>query len=905
MFTLLVSTYLGISASVIHLAAFGPQPIPQKAEAHQNGAQKPEVEVKKQPHVDLYCEELPKGAAARMGTIQFRHPPPTPRFKDFAGPPVMGVMFSPDGQVVATSLWERLRLWDANNGKLLFDIKNAELGRSGQPVFSPDGRLIAATLAQVTPDKPAEIYVLLWDAKTGTVRHRFPPNNGFGSEIRHVLFSPDGKLLALAHDKGTIHLWNTDTNKEVAVLASNPLNSAPFACVAFSSDGKTLVALPYQPRKIIRWDVTKGEVAKVVPLETLNTDTETRESKTGVYHDYLLSNDGRTLACRFFRDRIVHLLDTSTGKVRCQLQAQSAESIYRRAITPDGRSFAIMEITSDEHKSIVSLWDTDSGKLKHRLTLPSQARGELTFSPDGSRMTVGEGHIRLYDVATGNELLSKPSHEGQITSLAFTPDGTKIVSSSIDGTIGIWDAATARSRHLEQRHQGGATSLALVPGGSTFLSCGLDGLIRLHDWQTGKEIRRFEEKIPPGRPHHQFKELRVSIDGKTVIGNVYTAVADEPPFHSWDIATGKLLETLPKHGSAEFSDLTADGKYFIGVKYSTPQHYSYTLEVREVAEGRLQLASEEADSQSPVSIVTADGHLLITANTHMEHPKTGVRFDKLAIHLRELATGKDRLSIVSEGEPTACHFEKLTLSPDGRILATAKQDQTVQLWDVLSGKELQRFSGYGLSVHAMTFSPDGKFLATGHEEGTILVWDVSLARPKAAQVTRSANEIESYWKDLAGDDAVKAHAAIGSLVEAPEQAVALLKERLRAAADKSARIARLIAELGSEKFGVREAASKELKMFGSEAEPALRRVLGQNVSAEARHRINVILDRPPLLVDDPRVLREIRAVEVLAYIAPSGPETIRLAVMDLLKKLAAGAPDARLTQEANAALKRL
>jgi WD40 repeat protein len=278
------------------------------AEPRANADRDPALAGKDRQRVDLYGDPLPQGAIARMGTTQFRHPPPEPRrLKYYLGDtPVTGVAFSPDGRVLATRRCERLRLWNANTGKFLFEIKNSDLGIYGDQAFSPDGRFIAANLVHEPddPNKGPEAYVCLWDAQTGKPCHRFPPRNGLGAYVRHLLFSPDGKLLAMTHEKGTIHLWDTDTGMEVAVLPSR--SKGAICSIAFSADGKTLVVLPYQLRRIWRWDVARGEVGKVVSLETLNTKQETEEGRTGTYHGYLLSNDGRTLACQFFGDPVVH-----------------------------------------------------------------------------------------------------------------------------------------------------------------------------------------------------------------------------------------------------------------------------------------------------------------------------------------------------------------------------------------------------------------------------------------------------------------------------------------------------------------------------------------------------------------------------------------------------------------------
>ena len=299
-------------------------------------------------------------------------------------------------------------------------------------------------------------------------------------------------------------------------------------------------------------------------------------------------------------------------------------------------------------------------------------------------------------------------------------------------------------------------------------------------------------------------------------------------------------------------------------------------------------------------LLTRDGRLLIRASA-----PTGKGIP--TIRLLEVATGKERLRIVANKE--GC-FEKIALSPDEGVLATAHDDHIIQFWDLSTGKELLRHPGYSDSVSAMAFSPNGKYLATGHEGGEILAWDASLPERPRLRFAGTPNDLESWWKDLAADHAARAHRAISMLVDFPHEALALFKDRLRPAAsapvvDTMERIAKLIAQLDDDKSAVREAALNKLEGFGLEAEPALRQALQQKISLEKRRRIKEILEHPAMPLLDPELLRAIRAVEVLEDIATLGADASRLAATDLLHKLAGGDPNARLTQESHAALRRL
>jgi hypothetical protein len=159
--------------------------------------------------------------------------------------------------------------------------------------------------------------------------------------------------------------------------------------------------------------------------------------------------------------------------------------------------------------------------------------------------------------------------------------------------------------------------------------------------------------------------------------------------------------------------------------------------------------------------------------------------------------------------------------------------------------------------------------------------------------------VPDLWADLAGDDAPGAYRAIQQLTAAPQQTVPFLKAHLRpVSVVQPKEIALLLADLDSDGFGVREKATAELAKLGESAEPALRQALEGQPSQEVRRRVGAVLQKLRTESPGPERLRELRALEALEQVG--GDE-----VQKLLLRLAEGAPQARLTQEAKASLGRL
>jgi hypothetical protein len=267
------------------------------------------------------------------------------------------------------------------------------------------------------------------------------------------------------------------------------------------------------------------------------------------------------------------------------------------------------------------------------------------------------------------------------------------------------------------------------------------------------------------------------------------------------------------------------------------------------------------------------------------------------IRLWDAATGK----LTRELKGHQYWVSALAFSPDGKTLASASYSGALRLWEVAGGRERYRSPGHRGAVWSLTFSADGRSLASAGSDTTALLWDTtdgSLAGPSPG-AGLAPGPPEAVWNDLGGDDAARAYRAVCTLLRAPGQAVALLRKRVRepSGADP-ARTAGLIRGLDDDDFGVRQRASEGLARLGDAAEPALRRALEMSPSAEQRWRVESLLEglkgRPP----SAERLRGLRVTEVLERLA--SPEARRL-----LGALAQGPPDAWLTPEAKASLGRL
>jgi RNA polymerase sigma factor (sigma-70 family) len=857
---------------------------PPKPAVQQQDQSKPEGE--EQPRRDLYGDPLPPEALARMGTVQLRH-------DDHNG---LVPAFSPDGRVLATvSHWE-VRFWDTATGKLLLRVQEDRQGENyfgGSLLFSPDGKQLAAGVNKA---------IRLMDPNTGRVLQRLPQAG------QVLVFSPDGKLLATKRSD-SVYLWNSTTGEQVLHLQGQ---EGDLSLVAFSPDGKTLISFGIS-KKLCHWDVATGALRKSAQLVL------------PMWRTVELSPDGRTLAVVPYSREPVQLWDTATAQERCKLQGELGHAGYGITFTRDSRTLVTDWTESRAEHTTLSFWDPDTGKLFRRFQVPAHAGNDLHFAPDGRTLVScgGRPTARLWDTTTGQELLKRPAHVGRIHSVAFTPDGRTLISAA-DNVVRLWDAATGQPQRELSSHRGSITGIAVLPDGSAVLSSDTDGYLRLHQLSTGKELRRFVvDKPREASQEHEYQVVcfGLAADGRTAASFSHRAGAiwadgkvreARSLFQIWDLATGNALFLKPgKASNKEVEQFSPDAKILLqyidtqiiptdgGGGYIPVPGYTHAV-LREVATGRRLLALPQPDHCWRLEAFSPDGQTLATVTCRFlrdgeEHRGT----DRHALRFWELATGQERLAIIYPEIGDQFGYEQLAYAPDGRTLATARRNRTIQVWDMATGQELLRRTGFPATVSCLAFRPDGKALASGHADSTILVWDLTPEIDRRDRPTRAdARQVQAWFADLAGDDARKAHTAIWGLIAVPQLAVPLLRDRLQPAAGVPAdQLQRLIADLDSSQFQRRESASKKLTEFEERAEPALLAALQANPSLELRRRIEALL-AAPRIVRSPEALRHLRAVQVLEQIGTGEARTV-------LTNLSNGAPEARITQEAKAALERL
>lgn len=796
------------------------------------------------PRTDRYGDPLPEGAIARLGTIRFR-----------SGAQVFSVAYSPDGRLLATSGYDgTVCVWRTADGKEVFRILTPRTAVHGAPdiEFSPDGKLLGV-------GRGGDISVGLWDTTTGKARTSLSTANGENASA--IAFSPDGNALAAICwiQKGRdrqirIRMWNLKKGNEVKGFASPDGRSWS---IAFAPDSKSMVV--GQEGAICVCDAASGR--KVHTLQRSNSH----------YAVVAFSADG-TIASAAQDEKVIRLWDAATGREKRVLRGHT-EMISSLHFSRDGK-----RLISSAALNGVCIWDVAEGKIVRRLRKAvALDKHSIALSPNGKTLAVGSGGFALirWDLETGKETADKPGHAVPVNCLAFTPDG-RVVSSGFGGDIRVWNASSGKQISLMKEKEDQLNRFALSPDGR-IVACGLhNGLIYFRDLNTGKEIAKLSSDGGDA-PYPAFAP-----DGKTLAVRYLTWPKDiSRAILLWDVASGKARQQIQpaseRIGPVLFSP---DGKKLASL--------SSSIQLWDAPEGK------ELPSFRMGQVRGADAGIRFSPDGERLaapcYPSGFAVWDVTTRNLEYRGGGKAARSVA--------------FAPDGRLFACGKDDGTIELWEVLTWTLLGKWQGPNGRILALAFSNNGRLLASGHEDTTTLIWDVpSLWSPAMREAALTKERLDALWTQLGSDQAKEGYRAIAVLSQAPAETLPLLRKHVRPArAGDTPSVARLIADLDSEDFKVREKATEELAARGSAVRAALRAALADNPSAEAKRRMQGILEKLPtkspheLLTADER--RDLRAIAVLEQIAT--PEA-----RQVLEELAKGASDAALTRQARSAKERL
>ena len=577
--------------------------------------------------------------------------------------------FSLDGNILATGDRRgKVKLWDLSTNTQILTIDTGAKGHT-PVVFSPDGKILA------TGGKGGNLR--WWDSTDGKELFdlKFQEQatlQGHTARVEGVAYSSDGRTLATASNNRIV-LWNMPAQKVRTMLEPHGLQASS---IVFSPDGRVLAAASRQEGTVTLWDTATGQIRTML-----------KGHEKGI-ESLAFSPDGKSFATAS-SDRTVKLWNFVTGEQLATYQWHTGRSSgsYVESIefSPDGNTIA----TAASRENTVRLWDVSTGQLQLILEGHTSTFGatDVAFAPDGKTLASAGGNdkvARLWDIARGESRAVLRGHKGEVLSVAFSPNGETLATSSADRSVKLWDVATGEELATLRRHSDEVLSVAFSPDGKTLASSSADKTVKIWDID-GKALRASLKKKPSASPPAQGSpKLRVRLYGHSDVslGSV-SAMAFSPD--------SKMLATAGGH-----SDVS--------------------VRLWDVQTGQLRADLGGYTTYTPFISFIADGKTLVTGSSDG------------TIKLWDLTSnpplGTIRLSAILKDKGRS--IWRWAFTPDAKLVATVDRYGKIVLWNGLTGHMVAKFEGHAKSISAAEFSPDGRFLVTASErDGIVKLWNVA------------------------------------------------------------------------------------------------------------------------------------------------------------------------------------
>jgi WD40 repeat protein/tRNA A-37 threonylcarbamoyl transferase component Bud32 len=522
---------------------------------------------------------------------------------------------------------------------------------------------------------------------------------GHQDKVRHVRFAPYGLVLASASADHTVRLWDASGVKDPKILSGH---TDVAHRVAFSPDGRLLASCS-SDRTVRLWDVVTGAEVRVL------------RGHEGVVSDLAFSPDGTSVASAS-SDQTLRVWNVQTGH-STTLRGHRA-AVMQVVYSPDGTTLA-----SASDDQTVRLWDLNSGQ---RRILEGHTSGvcALTFSPSGTSLASSshDRSVRLW-YFLDDECRDYPIDRGTIWHVAFSPGGHWLASAAADNTVRVLEIDKGQPTPL-RGHDGGVWHIAWSPDGKILASSSSDRTLRL--WSTHKKtclsVIPHEGAVRSAAFSEDGRFIATACDHPTVTVIRTPEIPEEPALESVPppvvVSKPSALPQPKRHrtnlavpiGMTVVSAVAILLAVYLAQHTSTPPPPKITKQTEPSSKTNKQVLSGHEGTIVDVAFLGESG--LVSAS------------EDGTLRVWNLHGDKDTL-VLRAPNGTA---RNLSLSADGKVLASLGGDGTIDLWQFPGARPLKTLAArdVGLSERAVAagvrpvlFSPDSRSLAVAEKGGTL------------------------------------------------------------------------------------------------------------------------------------------------------------------------------------------
>ena len=582
--------------------------------------------------------------------------------------------FSPDGRFIVTANAKlQARVWDAQTGKFLFKLAGEEShkGRVFGAVFCRDENV--KRIVTAGEDQTARV----WDAETGKFLVKLAGDKGHTGAVRSAEFSHSGKLIVTASDDGTARVWNAETGEFLREMGNKDQHKGKLYKACFCPQDK-LIATAGADLIVRIWDAETG---------ILKSELKGEKGHQGWVRSVAFDCQGNRLITAS-QDQKIRIWNLKTKRCDIVLTGHKGE-VHSVAFSNDGKF--LVSGGGDESARVWELDDFSKGLL----TLSRAKRGEEGEDRDDyndsrqveARKGPKDGHRgRMHDNPEN-------SHQGEVRSAAFNPDGGFIVTAGEDLTARVWDSQDGKPIFELKGHKGWVTGAAFSKDGRRIVTASGDMTVRVWDAVTGE----FKFWLAKENGHKGWVyTASFSGDDKWIV-----TAGEDRTAKVWDAKTGKFLFELA--GERGHKSRVTSAAFNHDNRRIVTSGQDQTAKVWDVETKTclLELAGER-------------GHRgwVYTAAFSSNDKRIVTAGEDQTARVWDAGTGECLLILKGhKGWVTSAAFR----NTDDRIV-TAGEDKTVRIWDAETGKLLVELPEHEGWVYSAAFSPSGKQIVTASQD---------------------------------------------------------------------------------------------------------------------------------------------------------------------------------------------